>query len=46
MTRPQAKAAIAARANNFLAFPVTLRYGDQIWTLTLSRPGRPWMWTM
>jgi vancomycin resistance protein YoaR len=39
MTRSQAKAAIAARANNFLAFPVTLRYKDQIWTLTALQAG-------
>src|SRR5574341_2033819 len=34
MTHVQAEAAIAARADNFLAFPVTLRYGAQIWTLS------------
>lgn len=39
MTRSQAETAIAARADDLLAFPVTLRYRDQIWTLTALQAG-------
>ena len=39
MTRQQAKVAVAARADEYLAFPVTLRYGDQRWTLTARQAG-------
>lgn len=34
MTRGQAELAVARRADDYLAFPVTLRYGDKLWTLT------------
>jgi len=39
MTRSQAEVAVAARADEYLAFPVTLRYGDQVWVLTGRQAG-------
>lgn len=39
MTRTQAEVAIANRADDYLTFPVTLRYGDKLWTLTAREAG-------
>jgi vancomycin resistance protein YoaR len=39
MTHPQAEVAVAAQADYYLNFPVTLRYGDQQWTLTGRQAG-------
>ncbi len=39
MTREQAEVAVAVRADDYLAFPVTLRYGDESWTLTARQAG-------
>lgn len=39
MTRAQAEMAVASRADAYLAFPVTLRYGDKLWTLTARQAG-------
>jgi len=39
MTRSQAEVAVAAQADYYLNFPVTLRYGDQQWTLTARQAG-------
>ena len=39
MTRSQAEVAVATRGDDYLAFPVTLRYGDQLWTLTARQAG-------
>jgi vancomycin resistance protein YoaR len=39
MTRVQAEVAVAKRADEYLAFPVTLRYGDKLWTLTARQAG-------
>lgn len=39
MTRAQAEVAVAARAEDYLAFPVTIRYGEEWWTLTARQAG-------
>ncbi len=39
MTRAQAEIAVTRRADEYLAFPVTLRYGDKVWTLTARQAG-------
>jgi vancomycin resistance protein YoaR len=39
MTRAQAEVAVASRADNYLSFPVTLRYGDKLWTLNARQAG-------
>jgi vancomycin resistance protein YoaR len=39
MTRAQAEVAVADRAEDYLAFPVTLRYGDKQWTLSARQAG-------
>jgi vancomycin resistance protein YoaR len=39
MTREQAEVAVARRADEYLAFPVTLRYGDEQWILTARQAG-------
>jgi vancomycin resistance protein YoaR len=39
MTRKEAEIAVARRADSYLAFPVTLRYGDRQWTLTARQAG-------
>jgi vancomycin resistance protein YoaR len=39
MLRDQAEVAVTRRADEYLAFPVTLRYGDQSWTLTARQAG-------
>jgi len=39
MTQTQAKIAVADRADDYLTFPVTLRYGDKLWTLTAREAG-------
>ncbi len=39
MTRAQAEVAVAQRADEYLAVPVTLRYGDKLWTLTARQAG-------
>jgi vancomycin resistance protein YoaR len=39
MTRAQAEMAVANRADDYLTFPVTLRYGDDLWTLTAREAG-------
>jgi vancomycin resistance protein YoaR len=39
MTRTQAMVAVAQRADNYLSFPVTLRYGDKLWTLNARQAG-------
>jgi vancomycin resistance protein YoaR len=39
MTRAQAEMAVANRADDYLTFPVTLRYGDELWTLTAREAG-------
>ncbi|GAB4528082.1 MAG: VanW family protein [Anaerolineae bacterium] len=38
-TRAQAELAVSRRADDYLAFPVTLRYGDKLWTLTAREAG-------
>jgi vancomycin resistance protein YoaR len=39
MTQTQAEVAVAGRADDYLTFPVTLRYGDKLWTLTAREAG-------
>jgi len=39
MTRTQAELAVATRGDNYLGFPVTLRYADQVWMLTARQAG-------
>jgi vancomycin resistance protein YoaR len=39
MTRAQAEVAVASRADDYLSFPVSLRYGDQLWTLSARQAG-------
>ncbi len=39
MTPSQAEVAVAAQADYYLNFPVTLRYGDQQWALTARQAG-------
>jgi vancomycin resistance protein YoaR len=39
LTRAQAELAIARRADEYLAIPVSLRYGDQAWVLTGRQAG-------
>src|SRR5512136_2015231 len=39
MTHSQAEVAVAAQADHYLNFPVTLRYGDQQWILTARQAG-------
>jgi vancomycin resistance protein YoaR len=39
MERDQAEVAVTRRADEYLAFPVTLRYGDQSWILTARQAG-------
>jgi vancomycin resistance protein YoaR len=39
MTRTQAELAVASRADEYLSFPVTLRHGDKLWTLTARQAG-------
>lgn len=39
MTRAQAEIAVASRADDYLSFPVTLRYGDKLWTLNARQAG-------
>jgi vancomycin resistance protein YoaR len=39
MTRTQAEMAIASRADDYLSFPVTLRYGDKLWTMNARQAG-------
>ncbi len=39
MTHAQAEVAVANRADDYLSFPVTLRYGDKLWTLNARQAG-------
>jgi vancomycin resistance protein YoaR len=39
MTQTQAELAVTSRTDDYLSFPVTLRYGDQLWTLTAREVG-------
>lgn len=39
MTREQAEVAVAKRADEYLAFPVTLRYNDKLWSLNARQAG-------
>ncbi len=39
MTREQAEVSLTRRADDYLAFPVTLRYADKLWTLTARQAG-------
>jgi vancomycin resistance protein YoaR len=39
MTRAQAELAVAKETDAYLAFPVTLRYGDKLWALTAREAG-------
>lgn len=39
MTQTQAEVAVADWADDYLTFPVTLRYGDKLWTLTAREAG-------
>ncbi len=39
MTQTQAEVAVADWAGDYLTFPVTLRYGDKLWTLTAREAG-------
>jgi vancomycin resistance protein YoaR len=39
MTQTQAELAVTSRTDDYLSFPVTLRYDDQLWTLTAREVG-------
>lgn len=39
MTRRQATTALATQAESYLNFPVTLRYGDQVWVTSTRQAG-------
>jgi vancomycin resistance protein YoaR len=39
MTRAQVEVAVAKRAGDYLSFPVSLRYGDELWTLSARQAG-------